>query len=146
MALETAFGATEEVSREGSLITVNMGPQHPSTHRVFRLILTLDGETVVAARPVMGYLHRSVEKLFKSRTYLQGVPFTDRLDYVASMSTNLPYALALEKLAGIEVPERALYIRVIMNELMRIASHCIAIGTFAADVGTFFTQLLYTFE
>jgi NADH-quinone oxidoreductase subunit D len=94
----------------------------------------------------MGYLHRSVEKLAESRTYLQDVIFTDRLDYVASMSTNLPYAIALEMLGGIEVPERAQYIRVIMCELMRVASHCIAIGTFAADVGTFFTPLLYTFR
>jgi NADH:ubiquinone oxidoreductase subunit D len=145
MALEMPLG-TREVSREGNLITINMGPQHPSTHGVFRLILTLDGETVVAARPVMGYLHRSVEKLCESRTYLQDVVFTDRLDYVASMSTNLPYAMVLEKLAGIEVPERAQYIRIIMVELMRIASHLVAVGTFAADVGTFFTPLLYTFR
>jgi NADH:ubiquinone oxidoreductase subunit D len=145
MALEMPPG-TREVSREDNLITMNMGPQHPSTHGVFRLILTLDGETVVAARPVMGYLHRSVEKLCESRTYLQDVIFTDRLDYVAAMSTNLPYAMALEKLAGIEVPERAQYIRIIMVELMRIASHLVAIGTFAADAGTFFTPLLYTFR
>ncbi len=146
MALATSLNASEVISREGSLITINMGPQHPSTHGVFRLILTLDGETVVAARPVMGYLHRSVEKLSESRTYLQDVVFTDRLDYLAAMSTNLPYAMALEKLAGIEVPERAQYIRVIMCELQRIASHMVAIGTFAADVGTFFTPLLYTFR
>ncbi|MBX5490469.1 MAG: NADH-quinone oxidoreductase subunit D [Chloroflexi bacterium] len=146
MALEIPVGTPEGYQRSGNLLTVNMGPQHPSTHGVFRLILTLDGETVVAAQPVMGYLHRSVEKLAETRTYLQNVIFTDRLDYVASMSTNLPYALALEKLAGIEVPERAQYIRVIMCELMRIASHCIAIGTFAADAGTFFTPLLYTFR
>src|SRR5919202_6959083 len=122
MAVSIPFAAAEQRSREGDLLTINMGPQHPSTHGVFRLILTLDGETVVAARPVMGYLHRSVEKLFESRTYLQNVPFTDRLDYVASMSTNLPYALALERLAGIQVPERAEYIGVIMCELMRVAS------------------------
>jgi len=146
MALEMPVGAREVVPREDNLITINMGPQHPSTHGVFRLILTLDGETVVAARPVMGYLHRSVEKLSESRTYLQDVVFTDRLDYLAAMSTNLPYAMALEKLAGIEVPERAQYIRVIMCELQRIASHMVAIGTFAADVGTFFTPLLYTFR
>src|SRR3954465_7858841 len=145
MALEMPPG-TREVSREDNLITMNMGPQHPSTHGVFRLILTLDGETVVAARPVMGYLHRSVEKLCESRTYLQDVIFTDRLDYVASMSTNLPYAMVLEKLAGIEVPERSQYIRVLMCELQRIAAHLVAIGTFAADVGTFFTPLLYTFR
>jgi len=146
MALDVALGGTEEIAREDNLITINMGPQHPSTHGVFRLILTLDGETVVAARPVMGYLHRSVEKLSESRTYLQDVVFTDRLDYLAAMTTNLPYAMALEKLAGIEVPERAQYVRVIMCELQRIASHMVAIGTFAADVGTFFTPLLYTFR
>jgi len=146
MAVEMPVGLRAAARRSGNLLTINMGPQHPSTHGVFRLILTLDGETVVAAQPVMGYLHRSVEKLAESRTYLQNVIFTDRLDYVASMSTNLPYALALEKLAGIQVPERAEYIRVIMCELMRIASHCIAIGTFAADAGTFFTPLLYTFR
>jgi NADH:ubiquinone oxidoreductase subunit D len=146
MALEIPVGTREEITQEGDLLTINMGPQHPSTHGVFRLVLTLDGETVVAARPVMGYLHRSVEKLCESRTYLQDVIFTDRLDYLAPMSTNLPYALALERLAGIEVPERAQYIRVIMCELQRIASHCVAIGTFAADVGTFFTPLLYTFR
>src|SRR5437764_2075913 len=118
MALEMPPG-TREVSREDNLITMNMGPQHPSTHGVFRLILTLDGETVVAARPVMGYLHRSVEKLCESRTYLQDVIFTDRLDYVAPMSTNLPYSMALERLAGIEMSEHAQYIRVIMCQLQR---------------------------
>ncbi|HZR99924.1 MAG TPA: NADH-quinone oxidoreductase subunit D, partial [Chloroflexota bacterium] len=146
MAVAIPFAAAEERTREGDLLTINMGPQHPSTHGVFRMILTIDGETVVAARPVMGYLHRSVEKLCESRTYLQDVVFTDRLDYLAPMSTNLPYALALEKLAGIEVPERAQYVRVIMCELQRIAAHLVAIGTFAADVGTFFTPLLYTFR
>src|SRR3954453_9732893 len=146
MALAIPFAAAEQRTQEGDLLTINMGPQHPSTHGVFRMILTLDGETVVAVRPVMGYLHRSVEKLAETRTYLQDVIFTDRLDYLAPMSTNLPYALALERLAGIEVPERSQYIRVIMCELQRIAAHCVAIGTFAADVGTFFTPLLYTFR
>jgi NADH:ubiquinone oxidoreductase subunit D len=146
MAVAIPFAAAEERTREGDLLTINMGPQHPSTHGVFRMILTIDGETVVAARPVMGYLHRSVEKLCESRTYLQDVVFTDRLDYLAPMSTNLPYAMALEKLAGIEVPERAQYVRVLMCELQRIAAHLVAIGTFAADVGTFFTPLLYTFR
>src|SRR4051794_34467793 len=121
-----------------------MGPQHPSTHGVFRMILTLDGETVVACRPVMGYLHRSVEKLAEARTYLQDIIFTDRLDYLAPMTTNLPFAMATEQLASIEVPERAQYIRVIMCELQRFASHCMAIGTFASDAGAFFTPLLYT--
>src|ERR671924_1801916 len=99
MALEIPVGTGEEVSRDGDLLTINMGPQHPSTHGVFRMILTLDGETVVACRPVMGYLHRSVEKLAETRTYLQDVIFTDRLGYLAPMSSNLPFAMALERLA-----------------------------------------------
>lgn len=139
-------GSQEEVVREGDLLTINMGPQHPSTHGVFRMVLTLDGETVVGCRPVMGYLHRSVEKLSESRTYLQDVIFTDRLDYLAPMTTNLPFAIAIERMAGIEVPERAEYIRVIMCELQRFASHCVAIGTFASDAGAFFTPMMYTFR
>jgi NADH:ubiquinone oxidoreductase subunit D len=143
---EVPVGAQEELVREGDLLTINMGPQHPSTHGVFRMILTLDGETVVACRPVMGYLHRSVEKLAESRTYLQDIIFTDRLDYLAPMTTNLPFAMATEQLAGIEVPERAEYLRVIMCELQRFASHCVAIGTFASDAGAFFTPMMYTFR
>src|ERR671929_470695 len=90
-------------------LTLNMGPQHPSTHGVFRLILQLDGETVVGCKPVMGYLHRSSEKLGEMRTYVQAVTLTDRLDYLAPMSNNLAYCLAVEKLAAMEVPERAEY-------------------------------------
>lgn len=131
---------------DDNTLVVNFGPQHPSTHGVFRLVMKLEGETVVDAVPVMGYLHRSVEKLSEERTYLQGVPFTDRLDYLAAMSNNLAYALAVEKLAGIEVPERADYIRVIMVELNRIASHCMAFGALANDVGTSFTPLMYAFR
>ena len=102
--MDIPVGAQEEVTREGDLLTINMGPQHPSTHGVFRMILTLDGETVVSCRPVMGYLHRSVEKLAESRTYLQNVIFTDRLDYLAPMTTNLPYAMATEALGNMQVP------------------------------------------
>ena len=144
--MEVPVGEQEEVVHEGDLLTINMGPQHPSTHGVFRMILTLDGETVVACRPVMGYLHRSVEKLAESRTYLMDVIFTDRLDYLAPMTTNLPFAMATERLAGIEVPERAEYVRLIMCELQRFASHCVAIGTFASDAGAFFTPMMYTFR
>ena len=144
--MEIPVGTQEELLREGDLLTINMGPQHPSTHGVFRMILTLDGETVVACRPVMGYLHRSVEKLAESRTYLQDIIFTDRLDYLAPMTTNLPFAMATEQLGGLEVPERAQYLRVIMCELQRFASHCVAIGTFASDVGAFFTPMMYTFR
>lgn len=135
-----------EIEGEGNEITLNMGPQHPSTHGVFRLILQLEGETVLSARPVMGYLHRSTEKLGEARTWIQAVTLTDRMDYLAPMSNNLAYALALEKLAGIEVPERAEYLRVIIVELQRIASHLVGIGTFANDVGTWFTPLIYCFR
>lgn len=139
-------GAAVEVVEEGKELTLNMGPQHPSTHGVFRLILQLDGETVMGVKPVMGYLHRSTEKLGEARTWVQGVTLTDRMDYLAPMSNNLAYAMAIEKLAGLEPPERAEYIRVIVVELNRIASHLVAIGTFGADVGTWFTPLIYTFR
>ena len=142
-------GAAVEIDEgigDPSEMTLNMGPQHPSTHGVFRLILQLDGETVVGVRPVMGYLHRSTEKLGEARTYVMGVVLTDRLDYLAPMSNNWAYALAVEKLANLEVPERAEYIRVIVTELNRIASHQVAIGTFGADVGTWFTPLVYAFR
>ena len=104
-------------------ILVNMGPQHPSTHGVFRMVLALDGENVVGLEPEIGYLHRNHEKIGERNTYLMNMPFTDRLDYISSMSNNLGYALAVEKLMGLQVPERAEYIRVIMAELTRVVSH-----------------------
>lgn len=115
--------------------TLNMGPQHPSTHGVLQVVLELDGETVVEARPQMGYLHRGIEKLAESRTLAQFIPYTDRLDYISSMGNNLGYCQTVEKLMGITVPERAEYIRVIMAELNRIASHCIFMGSLAIDLG-----------
>jgi NADH-quinone oxidoreductase subunit D len=136
----------EEGTGDPNEMILNMGPQHPSTHGVFRLILQLDGETVVGVRPVMGYLHRSTEKLGEMRTYVQAITLTDRMDYLAPMSSNWAYSLAVERLAGLEVPERAEYIRVIVTELNRIASHQVAIGTFGADVGTWFTPLVYAFR
>ncbi|WP_347487828.1 NADH-quinone oxidoreductase subunit D [Desulfoscipio sp. XC116] len=125
--------------------TLNLGPQHPSTHGVFRIILELDGETVVKATAVPGYLHRGVEKLAEARTYTQVIPYTDRMDYVASMLMNWGYVQAVEKLMGIEVPERAEYIRVIVGELSRIASHMIAVGAMGADIGAL-TAFTYTFR
>jgi len=125
---------------------VNIGPQHPSTHGVFRMRLTLDGEVVVDMEPVYGYLHRGIEKLAEGRTYKQNIPLTDRLDYVSSMTNNLAYVIAVEKLAGIPVPERAEYLRVIMAELQRIANHCIAVGAFLNDCGAFMTPFLYMFR
>ena len=128
---------------EESLITLNLGPQHPSTHGVFRLIMQLQGETVIGAIPVMGYLHRSSEKLGEVRTYVQGTVLTDRMDYLSPITTNWAYALAIERLSGLVVPERAEYLRVITGELSRIQSHLVAIGTFGMDVGTYGTPLLY---
>jgi NADH-quinone oxidoreductase subunit D len=125
---------------------INLGPVHPSTHGVFRLRATLDGEVIMDIEPIFGYLHRGIEKLAEGRNYKQNIPLTDRLDYVASMSNNLAYVIAVEKLAGIAVPERAEYIRIIMAELQRIASHLLAVGSLANDLGTFFTPFQYMFR
>ena len=126
-------------------MVINMGPQHPSTHGVLRLILRLDGETVVDSKPVIGYLHRGIEKLSENKTYVQITPLTDRLDYVASFSENLGYIGAVEKLLGIEVPPRANYIRVILAELQRIASHLVWLATHALDIGAL-SVFLYCFR
>jgi NADH-quinone oxidoreductase subunit D len=141
-----ATGLTETLETETEQIVVNMGPQHPSTHGVFRMILTLSGETILQAEIVMGYLHRGVEKQCEEGTYVHNITATDRLDYLAPMSNNLAFSMAAESLAGVEAPERAWYIRTIVVELQRIASHCVAIGTFGADVGAFFTPTLYAFR
>lgn len=125
---------------------LNIGPAHPSTHGVFRMRATLDGEVIINIEPIFGYLHRGVEKLAEERTYTGIIPLTDRLDYLASMSNNLAYVLAVEKLAGISVPERAEYIRVIMAELQRIANHLVAVGSFLNDCGAYFTPFLYMFR
>jgi len=123
-------------------ITVNMGPQHPSTHGVLRLVLELDGERVVSCTPHIGYLHRGSEKLAENRTYQQIVPLTDRFDYLSCGNNNLSYAMAVEKLMGIEVPPRADYLRTIVAELSRISSHLLWLATHAADIGAV-TVLLY---
>jgi NADH-quinone oxidoreductase subunit D len=116
-------------------MTLNMGPQHPSTHGVLRVVLELDGETIIKATPVIGYLHTGIEKTMESKTYSQAIPLTDRMDYVANLSNNLGYCLAVEKLLDIEVPPKAQYIRVLLTELTRIASHLIWLGTHAHDIG-----------
>lgn len=125
---------------------VNMGPQHPSTHGVLYLELKLSGETVVECVTHIGYLHRGMEKIAENRTYTQFIPFTDRLDYIASMGNNLGYVLAVEKLMKAEVNDRTKYIRVIIAELQRIASHLVGITTFVQDLGAFATPLFYGFR
>jgi len=122
---------------------LNIGPQHPSTHGVFRMRVTLDGEVIVNVEPIIGYLHRGIEKLAEGRTYTQNIPFTDRLDYLAAMANNFAYVLAVEKLAEIKIPERAEYLRVIVAEMMRIASHLMAVGFFLNDLGAMMTPVLY---
>ncbi|MCL5264795.1 MAG: NADH-quinone oxidoreductase subunit D [Chloroflexi bacterium] len=127
-------------------IVVNMGPQHPSTHGVLRLMLTLDGETVVDAEVVLGYLHRGFEKLCEEGTYTQNISLTDRLDYFNSMNNNWAYVKAVEMIMGIEVPERAEYLRVIMSELQRLVSHLACTGFYVSDIGAMHTPLLYAFR
>jgi NADH-quinone oxidoreductase subunit D len=125
---------------------LNLGPVHPSTHGVFRMRVTLDGEIIQDVEPVFGYLHRGVEKLFEQRTYKQNIPLSDRLDYVSAINNNWPYVMAVESLAGIPVPQRAEYLRVIMGELQRIASHLLAVGSVMNDMGVFFTAFMYMFR
>jgi len=125
--------------------TINFGPQHPSTHGVLRLILELDGEVVIKADPHIGLLHRGTEKLIETKTYLQALPYFDRLDYVSAMAQEETYSLAIEGLAGIQITERAKYIRVLFLELTRILNHLLAIGTHALDVGAM-TVMLWGFE
>ena len=124
---------------------LNMGPQHPATHGVLRLLIKLDGETVLAAVPELGYLHRGYEKIAEASTYHEFIPHTDRLDYLSPLSNNVAYVLAVEKLAGIEAPRRAQFIRVLVCEMARIASHLVGVGSMAMDVGAL-TVLLWAFR
>ncbi len=132
--LDADTDITVEDALENEMI-LNMGPQHPATHGVLRLVLRLDGETVVACVPELGYLHRGYEKLAENMTYYEFIPHTDRLDYISPMANNVAWVLAVEKLAGIEAPPRAQYIRMMVAELARITSHLVAIGALAMDVG-----------
>lgn len=146
-SLERAARAySEDIDTEQ--VVVNLGPQHPSTHGVFRMAVRLDGETIVALKPVMGYLHRNHEKIGERNTWTMNMPFTDRLDYLSSMSNNFGYAIAVEKLLGPKSAptERAEYIRVIMAELTRISNHLWAVGFLLNDLGAFFTPALYAIE
>ena len=130
----------------GDLLEVAMGPQHPSTHGVFRMDVALDGERVVKLKPVFGYLHRNHEKIAENTTYLGSMPYTDRLDYFCSLTNNWAYALAVEKLAGLQVPERAEYIRVIAAELTRLQNHASLVGFLLQDMGASGTPIMYAFR
>jgi NADH-quinone oxidoreductase subunit D len=141
-----ADAVEEEQSGAGPRrMTLNMGPQHPSTHGVLRLELQLDGETIVACRPDIGYLHTGIEKEFEVKTYQQGVTLTDRIDYLAPLSNNLCYALAVEKLLGLEIPPKAQWMRVMLVELTRLNSHLVWLGTHAIDIGAM-SVFLYCFR
>lgn len=131
---------------DGELLEVAMGPHHPSTHGVFRMDVALDGERVVKLKPVFGYLHRNHEKIAEGTTYLSSMPYTDRLDYFCSLTNNWAYALAVEKLAGLQVPERAEFIRVITAELTRLQNHACLIGFLVQDMGATGTPLMYAFR
>lgn len=140
LGADTTYTVEDALDNE---MILNMGPQHPATHGVLRLLLRLDGETVIACVPELGYLHRGYEKMAENMGYLDFIPHTDRLDYLSPPANNVAYALAVEKLAGIEVPKRAQYIRMMMCELSRIASHLVAVGALAMDVGAL-TVFLWT--
>src|SRR5438876_1196714 len=136
--VETATGPAKTM-------VLNMGPQHPSTHGVLRVLLELDGETVVKATPDVGYLHTGIEKSCEAKTYSQAITLTDRIDYLAPLSNNLGFCLAVEKLLGLEAPKRAQYIRVLLTELTRIQSHLVWLGTHAIDLGAM-SVFLYCFR
>jgi NADH-quinone oxidoreductase subunit D len=137
--------ASEAEGVKSQEMLLNMGPQHPSTHGVLRLVLTLEGETIVDCTPVIGYLHRGMEKIFENRTLMQGIRYTDNSDYLSPMLCEIAYVGAAEQLMGLEVPRRAQYIRLLVGEMQRIASHLVAVGTYLVDLGAF-TPILWTFR
>jgi NADH-quinone oxidoreductase subunit D len=146
MVPDTASPLAPRTEFSGDLLEISMGPQHPSTHGVFRMDVALDGERVVRLKPVFGYLHRNHEKIGEGTTYLGSMPYTDRLDYFCSLTNNWAYALTIEKLAGLKVPERAEYIRVITAELTRLQNHLSLIGFLLQDMGASGTPLMYAFR
>jgi len=137
---------SQSADSDTQLLEVSMGPQHPSTHGVFRMDVALDGEHVVKLKPIFGYLHRNHEKIAENETYLGSMPYTDRLDYFCSITNNWAYALAVEKLAGVVVPERAEYLRVITGELTRLQNHASLVGFLMQDMGASGTPLMYAFR
>jgi len=142
----SAAHLTPSADGDSQLLEVSMGPQHPSTHGVFRMDVVLDGETVVKLKPIFGYLHRNHEKIAEDETYLGSMPYTDRLDYFCSLTNNWAYALAVETLAGVQVPERAEYLRVITAELTRLQNHASLVGFLMQDMGASGTPLMYAFR
>ncbi len=134
-----------ETAPEFKTITINMGPQHPSTHGVLRLVIELDGETVVSLKPVMGYLHTGMEKIMESKTYTKSITVTDRMDYMSPLGNNMAYVGAVEKILGVDVPDRAKTLRIILLEVMRISSHLVWLGTHALDLGAM-SVFLYCFR
>ena len=154
MAIESGITSEADVRRDHDFreqttgtrtMVLNMGPQHPSTHGVLRLLLELDGETILKAAPDIGYLHTGIEKEFEQKTYQQGVTLTDRIDYLAPLSNNLVYCLAAEKLLGLEIPEHAQWTRVMLSEFTRLNSHLVWLGTHAIDIGAM-SVFLYCFR
>lgn len=144
--MNKTFSFTDPNAVDTQTLAVSIGPQHPSTHGVFRMDVVLDGETVRSLKPVMGYLHRNHEQIAENMSYIGSMPYTDRLDYFNSMSNNFAYSMTVEKLASIDVPERAQYIRVIMAELTRLVNHISVTGFLLNDLGAFFTPVLYAFR
>ncbi|GHO70852.1 NAD(P)H-quinone oxidoreductase subunit H 1 [Ktedonobacter sp. SOSP1-52] len=133
-----------DVEPKAQEMLLNMGPQHPSTHGVLRLVLTLQGETIVDCTPVIGYLHRGMEKIFEKRTYMQGIRYTDNSDYLSMILCEIAYVGAVEQVMGLEIPRRAQYIRLLVGELQRIASHLVAVGTYLLDLGAS-TPIIWAF-
>ncbi len=143
---DCSFNTTENRDPAAELLELSLGPQHPSTHGVFRMNAVLDGETVVRLQPVFGYLHRNHEKIAENVSYLASIPYTDRLDYLCSLTNNWAYALSVEKLTGLDVPERAEYIRIILAELTRLQNHTAFLGFLLGDMGAWGTALMYGFR
>ena len=142
LAARAGAAASEEL--KGDAMTLNVGPSHPTTHGVLRLLMELDGDTITKCEPVLGYLHRGDEKIAENMTYNQFVPYTDRLDYLAPLANNVAYAMAVEKIAALTVPERCQAIRMLCCELARISSHLLGVGVYGMDAGAW-TVFMYTF-
>lgn len=139
------LGETSAEGYKSQEMFLNMGPQHPSTHGVLRLVLTLEGETIVDCTPVVGYLHRGMEKILENRTIMQGIRYTDNSDYLSPMLCEIAYAGTVEQVMGLEPPRRAQYMRLLVGEMQRIASHLVFVGTYLVDLGAF-TPILWTFR